>query len=471
MAQRIYCGPQRSSNLAAPTSLFFESALLPEGWARDVRVEIADGRFASVLPGAQAQAGDERVGVALPGMCNVHSHGFQRGMAGLTEFRGPAADNFWSWRALMYRFALRMTPEDLEAVTAQAYVEMLESGFTRVGEFHYVHHDPAGAPYADPAETSTRVVAAAEGTGIGLTLLPVFYAHGGFGGAPPDPGQRRFVSSLDQFARLLEAGRKRVAPLIHATVGVAPHSLRAVTPDELGQVVGLAGPGPVHIHAAEQTGEVAQCLAWSGARPVQWLLDHAAVDRRWCLVHATHMDDSEATRLAQCGAVAGLCPVTEANLGDGVFPATTYLTAGGAFGIGTDSNVSIRVADELRQLEYSQRLIHRARNVIGSGDARSTGRVLFEGASSGGAQALGVAVSGIAAGAPADFFSLASDAAPFAWRRDDALLDTWIFAGAGQHIDGVWRAGRKRVSAGKHHAREEVTRNYLAALKRLLADS
>jgi formiminoglutamate deiminase len=234
--------------------------------------------------------------------------------------------------------------------------------------------------------------------------------------------------------------------------------------------VALAGTGPVHIHAAEQTGEVEQCLAWSGARPVQWLLDHAPVDDRWCLVHATHMDDSEATRLAECGAVAGLCPVTEANLGDGFFPATKYLAAGGSFGIGTDSNVSIQVADELRQLEYSQRLNHRARNVIGAGDSRSTGRVLFEGALRGGAQALGMAGSGIAEGATADFVSLRSDVASFAHRRDDAWLDTWIFAGAGHCIDSVWRAGRKLVSSGRHHARDEVSATYLTALKRLLAE-
>jgi len=449
--------------------LHFESALLPQGWAANVRVEIANGRFSKVLPGTQAQPGDERVAVALPGMCNVHSHGFQRGMSGLTEFRGPAADNFWSWRTLMYRFVARMTPEDLEAVTAQAYVEMLESGFTRVGEFHYVHHDPAGMPYADTAETSARVAAAAERAGIGLTLLPVFYAHGGFGGTPPAEGQRRFITGVDGFARLLEAARRSVASLEDATVGVAPHSLRAVTPDELANVVAMAGSGPIHIHAAEQTGEVEQCLAWSGARPVQWLLAHAPVDSRWCLIHATHLDDTEAAQLAARGAVAGLCPVTEANLGDGIFPATKYFAAGGAFGIGTDSNVSIRVADELRQLEYSQRLRDRARNVVGAADSRSTGRVLFEGAVRGGAQALGVAGAGISAGARADFLSLAGESVGFAHREGDALLDSWIFGARSDSIDGVWCAGRKRVSAGRHHAHEEVASRYLATLRRLLA--
>lgn len=460
--------PQNGAHDLVATSLYFESALLPDGWKQGVRVEIAEGRFARIHAGSKPQPGDERVAVALPGLCNVHSHGFQRGMAGLTEFRGPAADNFWSWRTLMYRFVARMTPEDIEAVTAQAYVEMLESGFTRVGEFHYVHHDPNGAPYADPAETSVRVAAAATQTGIGLTLLPVFYAHGGFGGAAPNEGQRRFVTSVDGFARLLDAARKVVAPLQGASVGVAPHSLRAVTPEELANVVALAGAGPIHIHAAEQTGEVEQCLAWSGARPVQWLLEHAPVDRRWCLVHATHMDDAEASQLAARRAVAGLCPITEANLGDGIFPATKYFSARGAFGIGTDSNVSIRVADELRQLEYSQRLKERARNVIGSGDDRSTGRVLFEGAVNGGAQALGVDGAGIAVGASADFLSLSSVNPGFAHRSDDAWLDSWIFAG-GDGIDGVWRAGHKRVSAGKHEARDEIALRYRATLRRLLA--
>ena len=453
----------------ASKSLFLESALLPRGWARDVRVEIADGRFRTVEPDAKAKPGDERVAVALPGMSNVHSHGFQRGMAGLTEFRGPAADNFWSWRSLMYRFVARMTPDDLEAVTAQAYVEMIESGFTRVGEFHYVHHDPAGKPYSDPAETSARVVAAASNTGIGLTLLPVFYAHGGFGGAPPTEGQRRFVTTLDEYAKLLERARHFVASLDGGRLGVAPHSLRAVTPDELAKVVALGGPGCVHIHAAEQTGEVEQCLAWSGARPVQWLLDHAPVDGGWCLVHATHLDDAEATQLAARGAVAGLCPITEANLGDGIFPAPEYLAAGGAFGIGTDSNVSIRVADELRQLEYSQRLRDRARNVVGTGDSRSTGRVLFEGAVRGGSQALGDGFTGITEAANADLVSLSKDAVELAHRSEDALLDSWIFAGNRDCIDGVWCRGRKRVANGKHHLRADIAARYRTTLQRLIA--
>jgi formimidoylglutamate deiminase len=447
----------------------FSSALLPEGWVANVRVDIVDGKFASVEPDVVAGTSDERAAVVVPGVCNVHSHGFQRGMAGLTEFRGPAADNFWSWRTLMYRFVARMSPEDIDAVSALAYVEMLESGFTRVGEFHYVHHDPAGNSYTNLAETAVHVAAAVARTGIGLTLLPVFYANGGFGGAPPTDAQRRFVNTLDGFARLLDASRRVVRSLDGATLGVAPHSLRAVTPEELAQVVRLSGDDPVHIHAAEQTGEVEQCVAWSGARPVQWLLDHAQVDRQWCLVHATHMTDDEASRLAASGAVAGLCPVTEANLGDGIFPASRYFAGEGAFGIGTDSNVSVGVADELRQLEYSQRLRDRARNVIGAGDDRSTGRVLFEGAVNGGARALGVA-AGIAVGASADFVSLNGECAQLAGRAGDALLDSLIFAGARNAIDGVWRAGHRVVSQGRHHARDAVETRYRETLSRLLGD-
>jgi formimidoylglutamate deiminase len=451
-------------------ALHFDTVLLPDGWAKHVEVRIDAGRIAAIERDAAPRAGVERVAIALPGMSNVHSHGFQRGMAGLTEYRGPDADNFWSWRTLMYRFVARMTPDDLEAITAQAYVEMLESGFTRVGEFHYVHHDPAGRPYANPAEMTERVAAAADATGIALTLLPVFYAHGGFGGAPPHDGQRRFLNDVPGFARLLDTVRG-VRLGDDAVLGVAPHSLRAVTPLELGQVASFAAGGPVHIHAAEQLGEVEQCLAWSGARPVQWLLDHAGVDARWCLVHATHMNEDEVSRLASSGAVAGLCPVTEANLGDGIAPVKELAAAGGAFGIGTDSNVAIGVGGELRQLEYGQRLRDRARNVIAAGAQASTGRGLFDGAVRGGARALGVAAhhGGIAVGAAADFLALDHESPALVGRTGDALLDSFVFAGANHCVGEVWRAGRKVVSGGRHVARARIAARFRAALERLLA--
>ena len=446
-------------------------ALLPDGWAKDVRLRIADGKFAAVERGAAAQAGDERVLIALPGMSNVHSHGFQRGMAGLTEYRGPEADNFWSWRELMYRFVARMTPDDVEAITAQAYVDMLEGGFTRVGEFHYVHHDVDGRPYGNPAEMATRVAAAAATAGIGLTLLPVFYAHGNFGGSPPTPGQKRFLNDLDGYTRLFEASRSMVASLPDARVGVAPHSLRAVTPAQLAGVTALAPSAPIHIHAAEQLREVEECIAWSGARPVQWLLDHANLDARWCLVHATHLDANECAALARSGAVAGFCPVTEANLGDGIAPAAPLLAEGGSFGIGTDSNVSIAVRDELRQLEYSQRLRDRARNVLATRSAHSTGRTLFAHAVRGGERALGPGgqgPGGIAPGAAADCFSLARDASESLPANEDALLDAFIFAGGAQRPEHVWRAGRRVVTDGVHCAREPVRVRYRATLARLL---
>jgi formiminoglutamate deiminase len=446
-------------------SLFCVRALLPDGWARDVRVEIAEGRFTKLQRNAVGQPSDEKVDVALPGIANVHSHGFQRGMAGLTEYRGPDADNFWSWRELMYRFVGRMTPEDLEAITALAYVEMLENGFTRVGEFHYVHHDAEGRPYSNPAEMAARVAAAAAATGIGLTLLPVFYAHSNFGGAPPVEGQRRFITDTGAYAKLLEASRRSVASLPGGVVGVAPHSLRAVTPQELQEVMALADGGPIHIHAAEQVKEVEDCVAWSRARPVEWLLDHADLDARWCLVHATHMTEGEIARLARSGAVAGFCPVTEANLGDGISPAAPYLAAGGTLGIGTDSNVSISVSDELRLLEYGQRLRDRARNVLSARSAHSTGRTLYAHAQRGGARALADS-AGIVEGAAADFFSLRPQA--LSLRDDDVLLDSFIFAGGADRIDGVWRAGRKVVSGGMHHARTPVRARFAAVLERLV---
>lgn len=440
-------------------------ALLPDGWAGDVRLRIEGGRFAAVERGVSAQSGDERVAVAVPGLSNVHSHGFQRGMAGLTEYRGPEADNFWSWRELMYRFVARMTPDDVEAITARAYVDMLEGGFTRVGEFHYVHHEADGSPYADSAEMALRIAAAAETAGIALTLLPVFYAHGNFGGAAPTPGQRRFVTSLDQYARLIEASAAVIARLPDARLGVAPHSLRAVSPEELQRVVTLVPGAPVHIHAAEQVREVEECVAWSGARPVQWLLEHADVNSRWCLVHATHMTDAEIVPLARSGAVAGFCPVTEANLGDGIAPAASFMRAGGTLGIGTDSNVRISVSEELRQLEYSQRLRDRARNVLAEQSAHSTGRTLFAASHRGGERALGAGAApvGLSPGASADCVAL--DSAETV-SRDDVWLDRFVFADVG--IRDTWRAGRRVVANGRHVAREAVHARYRAALERLL---
>ena len=446
--------------------LWFERARLAEGWRRSVRIGIDGGRIVSVEPDVASVPGDERHGVALPGLCNVHSHGFQRGMAGLSERRGRPDDDFWSWRELMYRFLDQLTPEDIAAITAQTYVEMLETGYTRVGEFHYLHNDADGARYADPAATAAAIVDAAEVAGIGLTLLPVFYAHGDFGGTAPTPGQLRFLSDVDSFARLVAASR---ALLPHdGVLGIAPHSLRAVTPDELAAVVALAGGGPIHIHAAEQVREVAACVAWSGRRPVEWLLETQPVDERWCLIHATHLDDGECDRLAASGAVVGLCPVTEANLGDGIFPAARYLAAGGGIGAGTDSNVLIDAGAELRALEYSQRLALRRRAILASNTTASVGERLFDATLAGGAQALGVK-TGLRVGAPADMVSLDTDHPSLAAAGERALIDAWLFAARAGAIDTVWRAGRVRVTRGRHVAADAVAARYRPVLARLLA--
>jgi formimidoylglutamate deiminase len=447
-------------------AIFAEQALLPDGWHRNVRLAVRNGHIASLESGASAQPGDDRHAILLPGMPNLHSHAFQRGMAGLAETRGPDADSFWSWREVMYRFALSMTPDQVEAVAAQLYVEMLEAGFSRVGEFHYLHHDIDGQPYADIAEMANRIAAAAQATGIGLTLLPVFYAHSGFGGQAPTEGQRRFINDLNGFAKLLESSRKAVESIPDAVVGVAPHSLRAVTPDELTAIAAIAPDGPIHIHVAEQVKEVEDCIAWSGARPVEWLLENADVDKRWCLIHATHMTEAETTAMARSGAVAGLCPITEANLGDGTFAAPLFTEHGGRFGIGSDSNVLIGVADELRQLEYSQRLHHRARNVLAV-SGQSNGRALFDAALAGGSAALGGGPAGLTPGAPADFVSLDPSHPSLAGKSGDAVLDTWIFAG-GADVDCVWVRGKKLVEGGRHFRREAVARKFRTVMAELV---
>ncbi|MDB5479993.1 MAG: N-formimino-L-glutamate deiminase [Caulobacteraceae bacterium] len=451
------------------TSLWFETALLPTGWADGVRLTIEAGAIAAVETGALPRAGDERAAIATPGLGNVHSHGFQRGMAGLTEYRGSGEDDFWSWRELMYRFLDRLTPDDVQAITAQAYAEMLEGGFTRVGEFHYLHHDPAGRPYATLGEMAGRIAAAAKATGIGLTLLPVYYAQGGFGGAPPAPGQRRFLNDPDRFARLMEESRAAIAGLPDGRLGVAPHSLRAVTPQDLKAIVPLAGPGGVHIHAAEQTKEVDDCLAWSGQRPVEWLLNEIGLDHRWRLIHATHLTRSETRRLAASGAVAGLCPITEANLGDGIFPGEDYLAAGGTMAIGTDSNVLIDAAQELRTLEYGQRLTRRARNVLATAERPSTGATLFGRALAGGTQALGESFTGLATGASADIVSLNPVRAALVGRSGDAVLDGWIFAGDARCVETVWRRGERVVEHGRHRDAAAIGAAYAATLNGLLA--
>ena len=449
----------------AQASFLFDHALLPAGWARDVRIDVTDGTIARVTPNAARDA-QHIAGLAIPGMPNLHCHAFQRGMAGLAERRGPAHDSFWTWREVMYRFLGRLTPDDAEAIAAFAYMQMLETGFTAVGEFHYLHHDIDGRPYADLGEMAARIAAAADTTGIGLTLLPTLYIYGGFGGAAPNEGQKRFLNDPDRYAALLARSREIVKALPDARLGIAPHSLRAVTPEALRAAVEAHGDGPIHIHAAEQTKEVADCIMALKATPVAWLLDHAGVDRRWCLIHATHMTEDETRRLAASGAVAGLCPLTEASLGDGIFNGAEYFAGGGRFGVGTDSNIQIGAAAELRMLEYSQRLRRHTRNVFAH-ERESTGTRIYAEACKGGAQALGRDIGAIETGRRADIVVL--DAGHPDVAGAESALDAYVFVAGDALVKSVMVGGEMVVTEGRHEKREEIVARYRKTIERLSA--
>jgi formimidoylglutamate deiminase len=441
----------------------FDHALLNSGWTRDVRVDVADGAIARVTPNAPRDGAQHVAGFAIPGMPNLHCHAFQRGMAGLAERRGPAHDSFWTWREVMYRFLGKLTPDDVEAIAAFAYMQMLERGFTAVGEFHYLHHDIRGRPYADLGEMAARIAAAANGTGIGLTLLPALYIHGGFGSVAPNEGQKRFLNDPDRYAALVARSREIVKALPDARVGIAPHSLRAVTPEALRDVVAAHGGGPIHIHAAEQTKEVADCIAALKATPVGWLLDNANVDGRWCLIHATHMTEGETRRLAASGAVAGLCPLTEASLGDGIFNGAEFFSHHGRFGVGTDSNVQIGAAAELRMLEYSQRLRRHTRNVFAH-EGESTGTRIYLEACKGGAQALGRDIGAIEVGKRADIVVLDPDAT-----GADSVLDAYVFVAGEALVKSVMVGGEIVVVDGEHEHHDAITARYRKAMEKLSA--
>ncbi len=457
----------------AMTACFAERALLPDGWARDVRIEVDSlGAIAAVTPDADPAGAERLAGPVVPGMPNLHSHAFQRALAGLAE-RGLGEDSFWTWREVMYRFVGRLAPEQVEAIAAQLYVEMLKAGYTAVGEFHYLHHAPDGRPYADPAEMARRVLAAAQRSGIGLTLLPVLYGYGDFGGQPAGEGQRRFLNSPETLLRIVEALHRDTAEDPQVAVGLAPHSLRAVTPETLDAGVrgihDLRAEAPVHIHVAEQMGEVEACYGWCGRRPVEYLLERGHPDARWCLIHATHTTEVEVRRLAETGAVVGLCPTTEANLGDGVFPAESFLRADGRFGIGSDSHVSVSPVEELRWLEYGQRLTLQRRNVLASPDHDgSAGATLWRGALEGGAQALGRPIGRLAPGHRADLVVLDGDAPQFRDKPDDRLLDALVFAGNTNPVRDVMVGGKWVVQEGRHAKEDSVLAGYINAVSGLL---
>jgi formimidoylglutamate deiminase len=456
---------RRDAMVGGATSYLAEAALIGGEVVERVRIDITPtGRIAALHRNTE-RADEHLDGLVVPGIPNLHCHAFQRAMAGLAERAGPEGDDFWRWREVMYRFLAVLTPEDVQAIAAQTYMEGLLHGYTSVGEFHYLHNAPDGTSYAEPAELSLRMVAAAEAAGVGLTLLPVLYRQDGFGAVPPHEGQRRFVLDFDAYARLC-ATMARYAPL-----GIAPHSLRAVTPDDLVRAIALAndlGPAtPLHIHAAEQQREVADCLAWSGARPVAWLLDHVGLGPRWCVVHATHVDADECARLAASGAVVGLCQTTEANLGDGIFPLRPYLAAGGRFGIGSDSNVSSSPVEELRWLEYIRRLEARARNVTETCPGASVAAGLLRRAAAGGAQALGRDAGEIAPGRLADLVVLDPEHPALVGRRGLALLNAWVFSGNATPVRHVMVGGRWVVRHGAHLRAHEIGAAFARTMRRL----
>lgn len=449
------------------TMLWAERALLPDGWADRVRVDIApDGRIARVHAGTDPQG--QRIGLLLPAMTNLHSHAFQRAMAGLSERRGPQArDTFWTWRQIMFQFLDHLTPDDVETIAALVQMEMLEAGYATNVEFHYLHHRPGGAPYDNPAEMSERIAAAAARTGIGLTLLPVHYQFGGCDGRPLGAGQVRFGTDPDGFVRMLDAAEGALSHLPpDAGIGVAPHSLRAVSPESLRLCATLRPGRPLHMHLAEQIPEIDEIRAAYGRRPVEWLLENAAPDRRWTLIHLTHMTPDETRHLAATGAVAGLCPITEASLGDGIFNGTLWRRAGGRLGFGSDSNIRISLAEELRGLEYSQRLRDTARAILAEPD-RSTGRVLYDAGLDGGATAAGRDTGAIRDGLWADLCAVDLDTPVMAGRQGDQMLDSLIFAGGDGLIRDVWAAGRHVVRNGRHLDRGRIVAEYRACVTSL----
>lgn len=449
------------------TVLWAERALLPEGWAERVRVSIgAGGRIAKVTPGAEPEG--QRLDLLLPAMANLHSHAFQRAMAGLSEARGPhPRDTFWTWRQIMFRFLDHLTPDDIEAIAALVQMEMLEAGYATNVEFHYLHHRPGGAPYDNLAEMSERIAAAASRTGIGLTLLPVHYQFGGCDGRALGAGQVRFGTDPDLFVRLLDAAEGALRDLPpDAGIGVAPHSLRAVSPEALRLCATLRPGRPLHMHLAEQIPEIEEVKAARGMRPVEWMLENCAPDRNWTLIHLTHMTEDETRRLAATGAIAGLCPITEASLGDGIFNGAVWRQAGGRLGFGSDSNIRISLVEELRGLEYSQRLRDTARAILAEPE-RSTGRVLYDAGLDGGVGASGRDSGAIAEDLWADLCAVSLSNPVMAGRQGDRMLDSLIFAGGEGLVRDVWAAGRHVVRDGRHRDRDSIIAAYLACIANL----
>ncbi len=446
---------------------FAPRALLADGWHEDVLITTdASGQIAELTPDSTPGSATRLAGPVIPAIANLHSHAFQRAMAGLAEVAGDPQDSFWTWRDLMYRMVQRLSPEQVGDIATHLYIDMLKGGYSQVAEFHYLHHDAQGKPYADDAML-LNLIAAAETAGIGQTLLPVLYSFSGFGSQPASDGQRRFIQQTDAYLQQQQRAAQWSAnkPLLNH--GICFHSLRAVNETQMREVLAAgAADVPVHIHVAEQEKEVNDSLAWSGERPVDWLYNRFEVDQRWCLIHATHLDDSEIQRMAASGAIAGLCPTTEANLGDGIFPAVEYIAQGGRWGIGSDSHVSLSALEELRWLEYGQRLRDRRRNRITLPHQPSVGDLLWQQAAQGGAQACAINTGELAVGKRADWLVLENDAF-LSSVKSASLFNRWLFGGSQSQIRDVFVAGNQVISEGHHPAEEAAAARFAQAMSAL----
>ncbi len=454
--------------------LWSASALLADGWSSNVEITVDEfGNIESIATDVPYQQG-EKHSLLIPGIGNVHSHAHQRAMSGLGERAGISADgsndSFWTWRKVMYHYLERIQPEHLHRIASQLYLEMLKHGYTCVGEFQYLHHNLNGNAYDNPAEMSLQCLQAASDVGLGFTALPVLYRYGGFGDAEPLDGQKRFLNDAEGFVEIVRQLQKACENNGNNSVGIAPHSLRAINQNLLNEVItqlGIENLAAIHVHISEQTREVDDCLAWSSQRPVEWLFNHFNVDQQWCLIHATHLNSAEISAMADSGCVAGLCPTTEANLGDGFFNAIDYFSQAGKWAIGSDSHISIDPVEELRWLEYGQRLQTRNRNLLVSSQQRNTGRNLLDGAWQGAALACGRKIGRIETGYRADFISLDDSHSRLYGRKQDDLLDSWIFSGNENLVKDVYVGGRHIIQNGSHVNEASITEKYRHTLDQL----
>jgi len=457
---------------------YVENILLSDGWVTNKTLTIEDGLITAITAGKDDDA-KTVIGNIIPGMVNCHSHAFQRAFAGFSEQGSEGQDSFWTWRKTMYKFLAQLSHDNTQVIAKQLYVEMLKMGYTRVAEFHYLHHDINDNTYSNNpvdgklATMAQAIFKAAQSSGIGLTMLPVLYQYAGFGQQEPNEGQRRFINSTKQFNQLVSDCFALTKQYPNTNIGIAPHSLRAVDKKAIIETVehvrSLDNKAPIHIHIAEQQQEVDDCLQHYSKRPVQWLLDNIELDEHWCLIHATHINEQEQKGIIASKAIAGICPTTEANLGDGIFPTTNFLALGGTFAIGSDSHISVNPIEELRWLEYIQRLTKQQRAILASPATASVGQNLWQKAAIGGAQSTNSNTGTLAIGKQADLLVLDETQTCLFANNNHYLLDSVIFASQKNMIKDVMVNGQWVVQNGIHAQEQSSADSFSALLKELSA--